>query len=195
MLTCVLKGDSWRCLQGSGSDCWTGSGHQCQKRPRGQPRTRSCSTFSSVVVTTGHEDCWRSQFGGTSQSTNQLVERVPSLDSGLLPTSPAVSLLVMRGGELAEAPGHWSGIEGCQVSEESPAGPFRANPKRGGQKALLYSPKVILLAKSEIRVIYVQYEPENRVCQRTDSCETDFASSITFGNLNFFSAALMLRGP
>src|SRR5919197_1619628 len=24
MLTCVLKGDSWRCLQASGSDCWTG---------------------------------------------------------------------------------------------------------------------------------------------------------------------------
>jgi hypothetical protein len=40
---------------------------------------------------------------------------------------------------------------------------------------------LILLAKSEIRVIYVQHEPENRVCQRTNSCETDFASSITFG--------------
>jgi hypothetical protein len=37
---------------------------------------------------------------------------------------------------------------------------------------------VILLAKSEIRTIYLQYEPENRVCQRTHSCETDFTSSI-----------------
>jgi hypothetical protein len=41
---------------------------------------------------------------------------------------------------------------------------------------------VILLAKSEIRTIYVQHEPENRVCQRTDSCETDFASSISCGD-------------
>jgi hypothetical protein len=29
--------------------------------------------------------------------------------------------------------------------------------------------------------MYVQHEPENRVCQRIGSCETDFASSITFG--------------
>jgi hypothetical protein len=34
------------------------------------------------------------------------------------------------------------------------------------------------MAKPEIRVMYVQYEPENRVCQRTNSCETDFAISI-----------------
>ena len=60
MLTCVLKGDSGRCLQASGSDCWTGSGHQCQMRPWGHPRTRSCTTFSCVVVTAGHDDCWRS---------------------------------------------------------------------------------------------------------------------------------------
>src|SRR6266566_979518 len=58
ILTCVLKGNSWRCLQVSGSDCWSGSGHHYQKRPRGQPRSCGCSTFSWVVVTTGHEDCW-----------------------------------------------------------------------------------------------------------------------------------------
>jgi hypothetical protein len=38
------------------------------------------------------------------------------------------------------------------------------------------------MAKSEIRVIYVQYEPENQVCQRTGSCETDLASRIIFGD-------------
>jgi hypothetical protein len=37
------------------------------------------------------------------------------------------------------------------------------------------------MAKSEIRVVYVQHEPENRVCERTNPCETDFAISITFG--------------
>jgi hypothetical protein len=37
---------------------------------------------------------------------------------------------------------------------------------------------MILLAKSEIRTMYVQHEPENRVCQRIGSCETDFASSL-----------------
>jgi hypothetical protein len=55
----------------------------------------------------------------------------------------------------------------------------------GGQTASEHcgsSSLLILLAKSEIRVIYVQYEPENRVCQRTHACETDFASSITFGD-------------
>jgi hypothetical protein len=39
------------------------------------------------------------------------------------------------------------------------------------------------MAKSEIRTIDVQHEPENRVCQRTNSCETDFAISITFGEV------------
>jgi hypothetical protein len=33
------------------------------------------------------------------------------------------------------------------------------------------SPNMILIAKSEIRTIDVQHEPENRVCQRTDACE------------------------
>jgi hypothetical protein len=36
------------------------------------------------------------------------------------------------GGEMAEAPGSWSGIEGSQVFEEPPADPIRADPKRGG---------------------------------------------------------------
>jgi hypothetical protein len=39
-------------------------GHQYQKRPRGQPHSRSCPTCSCVVVTAGHEDCWRSHFRG-----------------------------------------------------------------------------------------------------------------------------------
>jgi hypothetical protein len=39
------------------------------------------------------------------------------------------------GGELAEAPGNWSGIEGSQVPEETLAGPIRADPMRGGEKA------------------------------------------------------------
>jgi len=34
--------------------------------------------------------------------------------------------------KLAEAAGSWSGIEGSQVSEESPAGPIRAESTRGG---------------------------------------------------------------
>ena len=42
------------------------------------------------------------------------------------------SLLVMRGGKLAEAPGNWSGVEGWQVSGEPLARPIRADPKRGG---------------------------------------------------------------
>jgi hypothetical protein len=29
--------------------------------------------------------------------------------------------------------------------------------------------------------MYVQHEPENRVCQRIGSCETDFAISIKYG--------------
>ena len=55
---------------------------------------------------------------------------------------------------------------------------------------------LILLAKSEIRTIYLQYEPENRVCQRTHSCETDFASSIIFGEVGLleYREALTLRG-
>jgi hypothetical protein len=36
---------------------------------------------------------------------------------------------------------------------------------------------MILLAKSKMRTIDVRHEPENRVCQRTHACETDFASS------------------
>jgi hypothetical protein len=40
------------------------------------------------------------------------------------------------------------------------------------------SPKVILLAKSEMCMIDVRHEPEKQGCQRTGSCETDFASSI-----------------
>jgi hypothetical protein len=42
------------------------------------------------------------------------------------------------------------------------------------------SPQVIRLAKSDIRVMYLQYEPENWICQRTNSCETDFANSIKY---------------
>jgi hypothetical protein len=40
---------------------------------------------------------------------------------------------------------------------------------------------LILPAKSEIRAIDVQHEPQNRVGQRMNSGETDFASSIIFG--------------
>jgi hypothetical protein len=58
-----------------------------------------------------------------------------------------MTLLVTRGGELAEAPGRWSGIEGEQVSEEPPAGLFRADPKRGGQKTLSCSPKLTMSHK------------------------------------------------
>src|SRR5262249_25358450 len=32
ILTCVLMGDSWRCLQVFGSACWSGSGHHDQTR-------------------------------------------------------------------------------------------------------------------------------------------------------------------
>jgi hypothetical protein len=38
------------------------------------------------------------------------------------------------------------------------------------------------MAKSEIRMVYVRHEPENQVYQRSGSCETDFAISITFGD-------------
>ena len=51
-------------------------------------------------------------------------------------------------------------------------------PKTDGLLQEFRSPKVILLAKSEIRTIYVQHELEGRVCRRINSCETDFASSI-----------------
>ena len=34
------------------------------------------------------------------------------------------------------------------------------------------------MAKSEIRTIYVRYEPKNPGCQRANSHETDFAISI-----------------
>jgi hypothetical protein len=41
---------------------------------------------------------------------------------------------------------------------------------------------LILLAKSEIRTIYVRHEPKNPGCQGANSHETDFASSIIFGD-------------
>jgi hypothetical protein len=44
------------------------------------------------------------------------------------------------------------------------------------------SPKLILLAKSEIRAIHVWPAVENLVCQRAGRREHDFASSITFGD-------------
>jgi hypothetical protein len=50
-------------------------------------------------------------------------------------------------------------------------------PRPPGSSSVL-----ILLAKSEIRMVYVRHELENQACQRTDSCETDFASRITFGD-------------
>src|SRR5262245_1450812 len=37
---------------------------------------------------------------------------------------------------------------------------------------------LILMAKSEIRTIYVQHVPEHQDCQRTNACELDFAISI-----------------
>jgi hypothetical protein len=37
---------------------------------------------------------------------------------------------------------------------------------------------LILLAKFELRKIDVWYECESRVCPHTNSCKTDFASSI-----------------
>ena len=40
ILTCVLNGNSWRCLQVSGSDWWTGSGaplYQTTSGPAAQP--------------------------------------------------------------------------------------------------------------------------------------------------------------
>jgi hypothetical protein len=40
------------------------------------------------------------------------------------------------------------------------------------------SPKTILLAKSEIRAIYLWQPVENLVCQRAGRRENDFASSI-----------------
>jgi hypothetical protein len=42
-------------------------------------------------------------------------------------------------------------------------------------------PVLILLAKSELRTIDVWYESESRVCPPANSCKTDFASSISFG--------------
>jgi hypothetical protein len=40
---------------------------------------------------------------------------------------------------------------------------------------------MVLLAKSEMHTIDVRRGIENQVCQPTSSCETDFASSIIFG--------------
>ena len=40
---------------------------------------------------------------------------------------------------------------------------------------------MILLTKSEIREIYVRYEPESQASQLPSSCETDFAFSIKNG--------------
>jgi hypothetical protein len=50
------------------------------------------------------------------------------------------------------------------------------SPTLHGSSSLL-----ILMAKSEMHTIYVQYEPENWLCQRAHFCEADFAISITFG--------------
>jgi hypothetical protein len=75
------------------------------------------------------------------------------------------SLLVTWGGELAEAPGHWSGIEGWQVSEKPPAGLFRADPKRGGQKTLSCSPKLTMsqIDKAKFRSSAEKYRGRNEL--------------------------------
>ena len=44
-------------------------------------------------------------------------------------------------------------------------------------------PYLILLAKSEIRTMYLRHRPEKQVSQRSSSCKIDFASSITFGDI------------
>jgi hypothetical protein len=55
------------------------------------------------------------------------------------------------------------------------------------------SPNVILLAKSELRKIDVWYESESRVCPHTNSCKTDFASSIKTGQEPNFGPVLTRR--
>jgi hypothetical protein len=47
-----------------------------------------------------------------------------------------------------------------------------------GGKEIGSSSVLILMAKSEVSTIYVQHELESWVCQRTNSCKTDFAISI-----------------
>jgi hypothetical protein len=54
----------------------------------------------------------------------------------------------------------------------------------------LNSPKVILLAKSEIRAIHVWQAVENLVGQRAGRREHDFASSITFGEVERAGASM-----
>jgi hypothetical protein len=44
-------------------------------------------------------------------------------------------------------------------------------------------PVLILMAKSEICTIDIRHEPENRISQRINSCETDFAISIACGDV------------
>jgi hypothetical protein len=56
-------------------------------------------------------------------------------------------------------------------------------------------PLLILMAKSEIHTIDLQYEPENPVCQRAHSCETDFAISITFGETGQFGGLATFSCP
>jgi len=51
---------------------------------------------------------------------------------------------------------------------------------------------LILMAKSEIRTIDLQHEPENRACQRANSCETDFAISIVFGDASLAQSSSRL---
>jgi hypothetical protein len=48
------------------------------------------------------------------------VGNVPKLAN----TSWVIVTFGDAGGDLAEVPGSWSGIEGSQVSDESPAGPI-----------------------------------------------------------------------
>jgi hypothetical protein len=54
----------------------------------------------------------------------------------------------------------------------------QSSPTHPGSSSLL-----IPLAKSDLHTIYVRHELENQVCQRISSYETDFASSITFGEM------------
>jgi hypothetical protein len=51
-------------------------------------------------------------------------------------------------------------------------------PRPSGSSSFL-----ILMAKSEMHTIDGQHELENQLCQRTSSCETDFAISIAFGDV------------
>jgi hypothetical protein len=65
----------------------------------------------------------------------------------------------------------------------APEGTIEPTPTAAGNRPTPLLPKVILMGKSEIRTMSLWHRPEKQVSQHSSSYKTDFASSITVGEM------------